>query len=150
MKRKIFMIAIGLLAALQVIPVRARYDEENQWIEPVFRERHIEEMIQTHEVSAVITAYCPCAKCCGNWAYHRPNGVVYTASGAVARTGVTVGVNPNVIPYGAHILIDGHEYIAQDTGNGLANGVHIDIYCNSHKEALQIGLQKKTIVWWVD
>ena len=33
------------------------------------------------------TAYCSCEKCCGTWAENRPDGIVYTASGAVAQEG---------------------------------------------------------------
>lgn len=102
-----------------------------------------------HSCEAIITAYCSCQKCCGRWALNRPNGVVYTSTGAVAQAGVTIAVDPNVIPYGSHVVIDGHEYIAQDTGSGLRGSMpHIDIYCDSHQEALQIGRQTKPIIWW--
>ena len=102
-----------------------------------------------HSCEAIITAYCSCQKCCGQWALNRPNGVVYTSTGAVAQAGVTIAVDPNVIPYGSHVVIDGHEYIAQDTGSGLRGSTpHIDIYCDSHQAALQIGRQTKPIIWW--
>lgn len=35
-------------------------------------------------IEAVATAYCSCEICCGEWALNRPNGIVYTASGAAA------------------------------------------------------------------
>ena len=85
-----------------------------------------------------ITHYCPCEICCGVWAENRPDGIVYTASGAVAEAGVTVAVDPEIIPYGTKLVINGHEYIAQDCG-GAIYGNKIDIYCNSHEEALQLG-----------
>lgn len=39
------------------------------------------------------TAYCSCEKCCGSWALNRPDGIVYTASGAVAEQGVTIAAD---------------------------------------------------------
>lgn len=85
-----------------------------------------------------ITHYCPCEICCGVWAENRPDGIVYTASGAVAEAGVTVAVDPEIIPYGTKLVINGHEYISQDCG-GAIYGNKIDIYCSSHEEALKLG-----------
>ena len=87
-----------------------------------------------------ITHYCPCEICCGVWAENRPDGIVYTASGAVAEAGVTVAVDPEIIPYGTKLVINGHEYIAQDCG-GAIQGNRIDIYCDSHSEALEHGVK---------
>ena len=44
------------------------------------------------------TAYCACEKCCGAWAENRPDGIVYTASGAVAQEGVTIAADWDVLP----------------------------------------------------
>ena len=74
-----------------------------------------------------ITYYCPCAICCGV-----ETGI--TASGAIATAGVTCAADPS-IPFGTELIIDGHTYIVQDRG-GMIKGNHIDIYCNSHQEAL--------------
>lgn len=91
-----------------------------------------------------ITAYCSCPNCCGVWAENRPvdeygQEIVLTASGARAEAGKTIAVDPNVIPLGSTVIIDGQEYTAQDTG-GAIKGNRIDIYCNSHQEALNIGV----------
>ena len=89
----------------------------------------------------VITAYCPCEKCCGIWAKNRPNGVVYTASGEVAQEGVTVAADWDVYPAGTVLRIEGMgEYIVQDVG-GAVNGNHIDIFLDSHEEAVNFGKQ---------
>jgi 3D (Asp-Asp-Asp) domain-containing protein len=97
----------------------------------------------------VITAYCSCEECCDGWATNRPkdangNDIVYTASGAIAQAGRTVAVDPDVIPYGTHIIIDGHEYIAEDCG-GAIKGNKIDIYCGSHEKTAEIGRQVKEV-----
>ena len=100
-----------------------------------------EEYLGTFE----LTAYCSCETCCGQWALNRPvdeNGepIVYTASGAVAEMGVTVAVDPDVIPMGTQIRIeDLGTYTAQDTGNFSGNV--IDIYFDDHNAARAFGRQ---------
>lgn len=89
----------------------------------------------------VITAYCPCEKCCGIWAKNRPNGIVYTASGEVAQEGVTVAADWDVYPAGTVLYIEGMgEYIVQDVG-GAVNGNHIDVYFDTHEKAVNFGKQ---------
>ena len=79
-----------------------------------------------------VTAYCPCECCCG-----KTDGI--TATGVPAVAGQTIAVDPSVIPYGSTVIIDGHEYIAQDCG-GAIKGNRIDIYFDSHSEALDFGV----------
>lgn len=86
----------------------------------------------------VITAYCHCEKCCG-----KSDGV--TATGRKAKQGRTVAVDPNVIPYGSIVYIDGvDDYIAEDCG-GKIKGNRIDIYFDSHKDALEFGKQEHKV-----
>lgn len=81
-----------------------------------------------------ITHYCPCARCCGQ------GGGKVTASGTVPTAGRTVGVNPKLISYGTRLKVgDTRGYIAEDTGGGIGWN-HLDIYCNSHAEALSKGV----------
>ena len=89
------------------------------------------------EKEMILTAYCPCAKCCGN-----SNGI--TASGTKAKQGRTVAVDPRYIPYGTEIIIDGQTYIAEDCG-GSIKGNRLDIYFDSHREALSFGKQTKIV-----
>ena len=96
-----------------------------------------------------LTAYCGCSKCCGKWGENRPldeNGkpIVYTANMSIAKEGVTIAADINVLPYGTKVIIDGHEYIVQDRG-GVINGNRIDIYFESHQDALNFGVQYKEI-----
>ena len=91
-----------------------------------------------------LTHYCSCEQCCGAWAQNRPvdeqgQEIVLTASGARAEAGKTIAVDPDVIPLGSTVIINGQEYVAQDTG-GAIQGNRIDVYCNSHEEALQLGV----------
>lgn len=77
-----------------------------------------------------ISAYCPCEKCCG-W----NTGI--TASGTQATAGRTAAMNG--VPFGTKIVIDGHEYTIEDRGGGLGSKI-IDIYFDTHEEALNSGL----------
>ena len=77
-----------------------------------------------------ISAYCPCQKCCG-W----NTGI--TASGTQATAGRTAAMNG--VPFGTKIVIDGHEYTVEDRGGGLGSKI-IDIYFDTHEEALNSGL----------
>lgn len=86
-----------------------------------------------------LTAYCSCKKCCGKWADNRGPEVV-GAIGKVLTAGYSIAVDPNVIPYGSIVIINGKEYEAMDCG-GAIKGNRIDVYFNSHEEALEFGVQ---------
>lgn len=78
-----------------------------------------------------LTAYCACADCCGT-----ADGI--TATGTHATQGRTVAVDPDVIPLGSTVIINGHEFIAEDVG-GLIEENKIDIYFDDHQEATNFG-----------
>lgn len=80
------------------------------------------------------TAYCPCAECCDE-----ADGI--TATGTVATAGRTIAVDPSIIPYGTELVIDGHTYTAEDCGGAIV-GKTVDIFFNTHEEALQFGVQE--------
>lgn len=96
-----------------------------------------------------ITAYCPCVKCCGIWSAEHPSrvGTGYiqtTASGTIPKAGHTVAADISVLPFGTVIIIDGHEYTVEDRG-GAVDGNTIDIFFETHQEALNWGKQYKNI-----
>lgn len=94
-----------------------------------------------------ITSYCPCEECCGIWAIDRPGGKVYTASGELATQGISCGVDPKIIPYGTKLYIEGVGIrIAHDTG-GKDQGYHIDIYFDTHDQALNGYRFESAKVW---
>ena len=92
-----------------------------------------------------LTAYCSCKKCCGKWAINRPkdengNEIVYGSVGIRLIEGISVAVDPRVIPYKTDVVINGDTYIAHDTG-GAIKGNRIDVYFDDHQEARNFGVQ---------
>ena len=79
-----------------------------------------------------ITAYCPCSKCCGKTTGR-------TASGTKATAGRTVAASSK-FAFGTKLNIGGHIYVVEDRG-GAVTGNKIDIFVNSHAEALQWGVR---------
>lgn len=115
------------------------YIEKTENLQPV---ENIEQPEQPEQKEIVedfkTTAYCPCEKCCGNFS----DGI--TATGTVATAGRTIAVDPKVIPYGSKVTIDGKEYIAEDCG-GAIKGKRIDIFFETHEEAIQYGVHNTQV-----
>lgn len=80
-----------------------------------------------------ITGYCSCSRCCG-----KSNGI--TASGTRAKAGRTIAADTSRFAFGSKLVINGHTYTVEDRG-GAINGNKIDIYFDSHWEALQWGVR---------
>lgn len=96
-----------------------------------------------------LTAYCPCVKCCGDWGKNRPkdeagNPIVYGSIGVELKEGVSVAVDPSVIPYGSEIVIDGHTYTAHDCGGAIKDN-RIDVYFDDHNRALAFAVRKEEV-----
>lgn len=121
--------------------ISEQLDEEPVLYEDPLESEKIDAALDWHYIEdCTLTAYCACSECCGEWA----DGI--TASGVPAQEGVTVAVDPDVIPLGAWVEINGHQYHAEDTGGFCGN--HVDIYFDSHDEALQFGLQVEDVRWY--
>lgn len=82
-------------------------------------------------VKFTATSYCNCSKCCG-----KTTGI--TASGTKATAGRTVAMSSKY-SFGTKVEIKGMgTYVVEDRG-GAIKGNKIDIYFNSHQEALNFG-----------
>lgn len=125
----------------------AEYDEEEFSTETekieeetVTASTYSREVVQSPKKESLgkfkLTAYCSCEKCCGEWSKFNK-----TASGTTPKEGRTVACNS--LLFGTKLLIDGEEYIVEDTGN-MSDNV-IDIYFYSHEEALQFGVQSTEV-----
>lgn len=85
-------------------------------------------------IQVQVTAYCPCAICCG-----KNDGI--TSSGKLARANHTVAVDPDLIPLGTRLYLEGiGTYLAEDTG-GVIKGHKIDLFMNDHQQALNFGVR---------
>lgn len=102
---------------------------------------------QSTQTLYVLTGYCTCARCCGNYSPEVTGREARTATGTVPTAGRTIAVDPSVIPYGTVVHIDGMgDYIAEDCG-GAVRGNHIDVYFDSHQEALNFGRQRRYVTF---
>lgn len=141
--------AVGFVLGL-VIGISTHETNENFVIEYIYSEVEEATQEETAPVSDIATekedgrtltvratAYCPCEECSEGYG-------TMTATGVTAKAGRTIAVDPKVIPYGTEVVIDGHTYIAEDTG-GFIKGNRIDIYFDSHSDALDFGVQELTI-----
>lgn len=93
---------------------------------------------------ATVTYYC-----CEQYPHICNAGPPYkTATGTTPTPGRTIAVDPNKIPLGTHVIIDGHEYIAEDTGGAIDN-LDIDIVVATHDEAMAKGKRYNVPVYHV-
>lgn len=90
----------------------------------------------------VVTAYC-----CEDYAHVCGDGDGLTATGLPVAPGM-IAVDPEVIPLGATVIIDGQAYLAADTGAAV-KGNHVDIALATHVEAEEFGVQTAD-VWVVE
>lgn len=125
-------IAIGITDA---IPTRedleARQEairaEEKQKAAEAAKAERIEKIADGRIMTVLATGYCGCSYCCGK-------SDRITATGTRATEGRTIAADPRVLPYGTHVLINGHEYVVEDCGGDIQNN-RIDIYFESHEVA---------------
>ena len=67
-----------------------------------------------------------------------------TKSETVPRASHTIAADPSVIPLGTRIVIDDVIYTVEDTGKAV-KGMRLDIFFDSHEEAVQYGRQEKYV-----
>lgn len=148
-----YILMLTLVFATIAVPIACAIDERNETSQRV-------ELICPDDVTAEytkpqisylgeykVTAYCSCEICCEQYGKNRPvdkngNEIVYTASGKVAKQGVTIAADKS-IPFGTQLIVNGQAYIVQDRGGAVKKNC-LDIYFESHEEALKWGVQ------WLD
>lgn len=111
------------------------------------RHQSIERVVETSETDELygyftITYYCACTKCCGAYA----TGT--TASGTHVQAGRTIAA-PSRYAFGTKMKIFDNVYTVEDRG-GAITGNKIDIYVDSHEEALRLGKQTNVPVYKVN
>ena len=99
-------------------------------------EEDVPEEMNKQWVTFELSAYCPCKYCCDTY-----TGI--TASGLNVEVGMCAA--PDNIPFDSICVIPelGMELNVQDRGGYIINTydglVRLDVYCNSHEEALEFG-----------
>lgn len=89
-------------------------------------------------LGAVVTSgYCNCEVCCGSYAWGP------TASGVmpVAEHTIAVDSSDPIVPMGTRIIMNGTEYVVEDTGPLNRYGVNFDVYYDDHDVAEAHGHQ---------
>ena len=85
-----------------------------------------------------VTAYCPCSKCCGQYA----DGI--TASGHKIQPGDTFVAADKRYSFGTEMIVpgynDGRTVKVLDRG-GAIKGNRLDVFFHSHQEALEWGVK---------
>ena len=85
----------------------------------------------------VTSGYCSCSICCGQWAGGpTASGVYPTASHTIA-----VDASNPFVPMGTKVIMNGVEYVVEDTGAFARYGVQFDVYYGDHASASAHGHQ---------
>ena len=85
----------------------------------------------------VTSGYCSCPICCGVWS----GGP--TASGVYPTANHTIAVDASnpFVPMGTKVIMNGVEYVVEDTGGFAQYGVQFDVYYDDHSAAAAHGHQ---------
>ncbi len=85
-----------------------------------------------------VTAYCPCPKCCGRYS----DGI--TASGHKICLGDFFVAADRKYPFGTEMIVPGYksgEAVKVLDRGGVIRGNRLDVFFDSHQEALQWGVR---------
>ncbi len=127
-------------------PVLARHEAEREERisrgKPAYRHRlKWDERGWYREEVALVTAYCPCARCCGS------SSPGITSIGKNAWT-PGLAAEPNYLNYGTQVFVPGYGFSEiDDTGGAMRRHwrqsglLHIDVRMTYHHEARQWGKQ---------
>ena len=144
LSKKKYIITLFFMMLFQVFsPLRINNESEEVDHDLVLTNLYSEEIVIEPKVEAhhlgkfKITAYCHCEQCCG-----KSDGI--TATGSKVAPNRTIAVDPNIIPLGSQVMIEGQIYVAEDVG-GAIDGNRIDVYFSTHQEALNFGVQYKHV-----
>lgn len=97
------------------------------------------------ELEVTLTAYTAGYESTGKTPSHPAYGI--TSSGTRVKENLTIAVDPEVIPMGSLVYIEGIGIRrAEDTGSAI-KGSRIDVYIPDLKEALEFGVKKNVKVY---
>jgi uncharacterized protein YabE (DUF348 family)/3D (Asp-Asp-Asp) domain-containing protein len=76
-------------------------------------------------------------------------GYGVTSSGAKVKEGQTIAVDPKVIPIGYWVYIEGVGFRRAEDRGSAVKGAKIDVFFDTHREAVQFGRQKGKTVYLI-
>jgi 3D (Asp-Asp-Asp) domain-containing protein len=85
-----------------------------------------------------VSAYCPCEKCCGEWA----DG--FFADGSPVG-GKAIAADTSIYPMGTVFDVPGYGVAVVKDRGGAIKGNKLDLYFNTHQDALNWGRQFITV-----
>ena len=106
-----------------------------------------EQVLYRKTIRVKATAYCPCSICTGK--FRTASGYARTASGTIAKRDPsgysTIAVDPNIIPIGTKVYVEGYGFaIAEDTGGAIKGNI-IDVFFDTHNQAEDWGVKYKNV-----
>lgn len=63
-----------------------------------------------------------------------------TKIGTTPKVGKTIAVDPDVIPLGSQVMINGNIFVAEDVGSAI-QGNSIDLFLATEEDATEFGVQ---------
>lgn len=91
----------------------------------------------TNILTAILTAYCHCAICCGE--ANQP-----TASGVMPRVGRTISA-PRWVPFGSLVRLPGMGWRRVEDRTAMRYNGRYDVFMASHAEAKRFGKRTVTV-----
>ncbi|MCG6552124.1 MAG: 3D domain-containing protein [Candidatus Magnetominusculus sp. LBB02] len=135
-----FVIAMHYMDNLKA--QNTRLTQQMARLETTFHAEKDKFMANLQEGEFEVTAYEPSDKSCGKW-----SKLGLTKSGTSPNKLRTVAVDPDVIPIGSLVYIEGIGWrVAEDTGSRVKGRI-IDLFVESIEEAKEFGRQKKTVYY---
>lgn len=127
------------------------YEQVADEIEEIFQEQYhlyVDEAIETvtetktvrvgESLGPVVTSgYCNCQICCGIWSGGPTSSGVYPTAGHT----LAVDASDPFVPVGTKVVMNGVEYVVEDTGSFASHGVQFDVYYADHAAAVAHGHQ---------
>lgn len=107
---------------------------------PVFDPAPADALPSHRTILMEVTAYCPCTLCCGPQA----QGITASGKDVSYNDGRFVAADTSVLPFGTRLVIPGYaddQPVEVIDRGGAIKGNKLDLYFDSHDDALQWGRQ---------
>ncbi len=92
-----------------------------------------------------VTAYCACKKCCGSYA----QGITSSGRPISYNDGKFIAADLRLLPYGTKVIVPGYNEdkpVEVIDRGGAIKGNHIDIFMQTHEEAVEWGKKKLAVM----